>query len=176
MKLNILKILFSVILIFSLSSCKGFFKYSDARENPTKGEERAKKNVKEGRGVAINNLKGGIRGKTNYEFSTSNPLWRASLEVLDFMPLVSVNYSGGIIITDWYSDGNPSESLKITVRFMNNEITSNSLKIIVHEKKCKSANNCIVKELDSKIRDELNLNILKTAKLFEQQSKKKKKK
>ena len=59
---------------------------------------------------------------------------------------------------------------------MNNEITSNSLKIIVHEKKCKSANNCIVKELDSKIRDELNLNILKTAKLFEQQSKKKKKK
>jgi len=174
MKLNILKLLFSVFIIFSLSSCKGFFKYSDARENPTKGDERAKKNVKEGRGVALKNITRG-RGGTNYEFSTSNPLWRASLEVLDFMPLVSVNYSGGIIITDWYSDGNPNESLKITVRFLNNEIAANSLKIIVHEKKCKSVNNCIVKELNSKIKNELNTNILKTAKLFERQSKKKKK-
>ena len=31
-------------------------------------------------------------------------LWRASLDVIDFMPIASANYSGGIIITDWYSD------------------------------------------------------------------------
>ncbi len=33
-------------------------------------------------------------------------LWRASLEILDFIPLTTVDYSGGIIITDWYNDKN----------------------------------------------------------------------
>ena len=59
------------------------------------------------------------KGKTNYEFSTSNPMWRASLETLDFLPLTTVDYSGGMIITDWYSDNNSqSESIKISVRFL----------------------------------------------------------
>ena len=46
----------------------------------------------------------GVGSKTTYEFSTSNPMWRASLEVLDFIPLSTVDYSGGMIITDWYSE------------------------------------------------------------------------
>ena len=85
-KFNIKK--FAILAIFSvlLSACgKDFIKYSPAKDNPIKGPERAKKNVEEGRGVSI----GGItkRRGTNYEFSTSNPLWRASLEILDFLPM-----------------------------------------------------------------------------------------
>ena len=161
------------MLALSLTSCNGFFKSSPSRENPTNARERAKKNVEEGRGVSLKGLRG--PKNTNYEFSTSNPLWRASLETLDFMPLTSVNYSGGIIITDWYSDSPQNESLKITIRFLSNEIASNSLKIIVHEKKCASLNNCIVKELNSTIKDELNLSILKRAKFLEKEQKKTKK-
>ena len=74
-----------------LTSCNGFFKYSPARDNPTKGTDRAKKNVEEGKGVSLGGLVRGGRG-TNYEFSTSNPLWRASLEIIDFMPLATVDY------------------------------------------------------------------------------------
>ena len=86
-------------------------------------------------GVSLKGALGGRRS-TNYEFSTSNPLWRASLEIIDFMPLATVDYSGGIIITDWYSDtANSDESIKITVRFLSNTVQSNSLKIIVHNKK-----------------------------------------
>ena len=78
------------------------------------------------------------------------------LEIIDFMPLSTVDYSGGIIITDWYSDSsNPEDSIKITVRFLSNEIQSNSIKIIVHNKKCRIDENCTIREIDSKIKFEL---------------------
>ena len=49
-------------------------------------------------------------------------MWRASLETLDFLPLTTVDYSGGIIITDWYFDntGKSEESIKISIRFLSN--------------------------------------------------------
>ena len=150
------------MLFSSLSSCKGFFKYSPSRENPVKGMERAKKNVEEGRGVNLGGLARG--GKTTYEFSTSNPMWRASLETLDFLPLTTVDYSGGVIITDWYSDGsNSEESIKITIRFLSNEVRSDSIKIIVHNKKCNINENCGINEIDTKLKFELQKSILTKA-------------
>ena len=101
---------------------------------------------------------------TNYEFSTSNPLWRASLEIIDFMPLSTVDYSGGVIITDWYSDGsNSKESIKITIRFLSNEVRSDSIKIIVHNKKCNINENCGINEIDTKLKFELQKSILTKA-------------
>ena len=56
-------------------------------------------------------------------------MWRASLETLDFIPLSTVDYSSEMIITDWYNDNNSiDESLKISVRFMSNEIRQIVLK------------------------------------------------
>ena len=125
--------------------------------------------------VVLGNVIGKNRS-TNYEFSTSNPLWRASLEIIDFMPLTTVDYSGGVIITDWYSDSNKSnESIKITVRFLSNEIQSNSVKVIVHNKKCKTNENCAIDEIDSNIKFELQKSILAKAAQFERESKKSKK-
>ena len=108
-----------LVLSFILTSCGN--KFGDARKTPTNALERARKNVEEGRGASIGSVLGN-RGGTNYEFSSSNPMWRASLEILDFLPLSTVDYSGGMIISDWYSDNNQSnESIKITLRFLNNE-------------------------------------------------------
>ena len=96
---------------------RGFFKTGDARKNPPDPRERVKKNL-EGKGFRMNDAIGGSRGGTNFEFASSNELWRASLDVLDFMPLTSANYSGGIIITDWYSEqGNAEESIKLQLGF-----------------------------------------------------------
>ena len=142
---------------------------------PVNADERARKNIEEGRGIS---LKGAIdRNKgTTFQFSSSNPLWRASLETIDFMPLATVDYSGGIIITDWYTEtSNPNEAIKITLRFLSNEIRSNSIKVIVHNKKCSPTQNCTVSEIDSNIKFELQKSILSKASLLEKQSKKSKK-
>lgn len=141
-------------------------------------KEKRDRNIREGRGASLKGLIGAGRGGTNYEFSSSNPMWRASLETLDFLPLTTVDYSGGMIITDWYSDDtNNLKSLKITVRFLSNEIRTDSLKIIVHQKICSANGACSINLLDnSKIKQELYAVILKKAVLFEKETKDKKKK
>ena len=141
---------------------------------PISAEDKRRKNIEEGRGASIGSILGS-RGGTNYEFSTSNPLWRATLETLDFLPLSTVDYSGGVIITDWYSDGNKKESIKITLRFLSNEIRSDSLKIIVHKKICNNDLNCSTSLVSSSvIKDELRSTILRKASLFEKAGKNKK--
>ena len=138
-------------------------------------EEKRRKNIEEGRGVSLKGIVGNRRGSTNYEFSSSNPMWRASLETLDFLPLITVDYSGGVIITDWYSDNSSSDSIKITVRFLSNEIRSDSLKIIVHKKVCKTSSNCTTNISQSNlIKDELRSTILRKAALLEKSDKDKK--
>ena len=105
---------------------------------------------------------------TNFEFASSNELWRASLDTIDFMPLSSVNYSGGIIVTDWYSSNdNSNESVKISIRFLTNEIRSDALKIKVFKKICKVNNNCKISETSGELIKELKKKILKTAKIYE---------
>ena len=142
---------------------------------PVTADERARKNIEEGRGISLKGAIGG-RKSTTYEFSTSNPLWRASLETIDFMPLTTVDYSGGIIITDWYSDtGNPNEAIKITLRFLSNEIQSNSIKVIVHNKNCSPSENCTISEIDSNIKFELQKSILSKAAKLEKEKKSSKK-
>ncbi len=173
-------IAFASSLVLSTSGCqrlKDIHKPVDLRKTPLDPDERARRNIEEGRGISIGSI--GNR-KTTYEFSTSNPMWRASLETLDFIPLTTVDYSGGMIITDWYSEGSSTEneSLKITVRFLSNEIRSESLKVIVHKKNCNSSNNCSVSLLpeDSKIKIELLSVILKKAALLNTKDKSSKKK
>lgn len=167
-----------LILIFLLMSCSvpEFAKPSKVTVDPSlNAKQKARKNIEEGKGISLKDVVGGSRS-TNYEFSTSNPLWRASLSTIDFMPLTTVDYSGGIIITDWYSDSqNLGESIKITVRFLSNEVRSDSLKIIVHSKQCVSADNCEVNEIDSQIKFELTKSILAKAALLEKESKSSKK-
>ena len=161
--------LFSILLtLLLLNSCgNGFFKRSDVKDNPVNVKDRVRKNIEEGRGVRFNlgGKKGGV-----FDFASANELWRASVETLDFVPLVNASYSGGIIITDWFNGGkNNNRELKITVRFLSNEIRSDALKIIVHERICTN-NSCITNLIDSKISSELQLAILKKATLFEKES------
>jgi hypothetical protein len=159
-----------------MSSC-GLYEKVDQRQMPDTASAKARKNVEEGRGVGLGGLiKGGVG--TNYEFSTSNPIWRASLETLDFLPMSTVDYSGGIIITDWYSENNSAnEAIKITVRFLSNEIRSDSVKVQVHKRICQNPSNCVVNLLsNSLIQNELQTTIIKKAAQLDKLDKSKKKK
>jgi len=167
-----LKIIF-IILIFStfLNSCGGKLPGADARKYDPDPKKRVAKNLEDGRGFRLNDTFGKSSGGV-FEFASSNELWRASLDIIDFMPLVSVNYSGGIIITDWYStDQASNESIKISIRFLTNEIRSDALDIKVFNKKCLPQLNCVISEKKGNLVTELKEKILKTAALYEIQKK-----
>ena len=144
---------------------------ADARKYPPDPKLRVKKNMEEGRGFRLmDKINSGRSG--NFEFASSNELWRASLDTIDFMPLASVNYSGGIIITDWYSNNsNSKENIKISIRFLTNEIRSDALDIKIFKKICSEINNCAVTETKGELIKELKRKILKTAKIYETQKK-----
>ena len=155
----------SLLLLFLLTSC-GIYKPSDARVVSPNVDERVKKSLQEGRGFRFG--KGGISGGTSFEFASSNELWRASLEVLDFLPLSNVDYSGGIIITEWYNEGTSNdEAIKITVRFLSNDIRADGLSIIIHKRVCNKFQQCTVAKVKSALEEEVKLAILKTATLLQ---------
>ena len=164
------------IMVFSLLNSCGIYKPVDARKVSPNSKERVKKNLEEGKGFSIGKVLG-EGGGTNYQFASSNAMWRATLEILDFLPLANVDYSGGIITTDWYNEGTSlDESIKITVRFLTNEIRSDGLKIIVHKKRCNIQQSCKIAKISSTLEHELQVAILKKAILFEREYNKNKKK
>ena len=170
-----LTVILSVIAFFFLLNSCGIYKPSDARTVPPRAQDKVKKNLEEGRGYTL--LGGATSGSTNYQFASSNPMWRATLEILDFLPLSNVDYSGGIVSTDWYNEGTASdESIKITVRFLTNEIRADGIKIIVHKKKCNIQQKCTVRKITSALQNELQFAILKKAVIFEKEQRTKKKK
>ena len=158
-----------------LGSC-GIWDPADARKVPSNSKERVKRNLEEGKGFSLKGMVSGAGG-TSYSFASSNPMWRATLEILDFLPLANVDYSGGIITTDWYNEGTASdETIKITVRFLTNEIRSDGIRIIVHKKRCTVQQKCTIKKISSVLEQELQVAILKKAVLLEKEFNKGKKK
>ena len=164
------------IIVFSLLNTCGIYNPSDARKVSPNSKERVKKNLEEGKGFSIGKAMGGSGG-TNYQFASSNPMWRATLEILDFLPLANVDYSGGIITTDWYNEGtSANESIKITVRFLTNEIRSDGIRVIVHKKLCNINQECRVSKITSTLEQELQVAILKKAVIFDKEYSKNRKK
>ena len=155
----LLKFFVLLVALLLLNQC-GIYRKTDARKVPVNANERVKKNMEEGRRIKFGQL-GGLGNSGKFEFATSNEMWRATIDVLDFLPLSNVDYSGGIIISDWYSSSNlDNESIKISLRFVSNEIRSDSLKVTVFTKLCTSDNNCRVITQNSKIEEELIKNII----------------
>ena len=170
---------FLMVILISLNSCgNNFFRGADAKKVSPDPRERVKKNLEEGRGFRLNDVvkKGVGRGGGTFEFASSNELWRASLDIIEFMPLTSANYSGGIIITDWYANNNnPNETIKITIRFLSNEIRTDAIDINVFYKKCDAEYKCVVQKNNKNIEAELRREILKKAAIYQKQTKTKNK-
>ena len=176
MKINMLKniIPFFLVGILLLTSCSGGMKAGDARKIPPNMKERQKQNIEEGRGFSFGKTFGNSSGE--FDFASSNELWRASLDTLEFMPLSLANYSGGIIVTDWYaSEGSVNESVKISVRFLSNEIRSDALSIKVFYKRCSMQDTCQITDKTSVLSNDIEKKILTKAALYKEEGKSKKK-
>ena len=163
-----LKKAFSLIIIFFtlfyLTSC-GIVRPVDARKVSPNDEERIKQNQKEGKGISFGNVlskKGG-----NFQFASANDMWRATIDILDFVPLTNVDYGGGIIVTDWYKNSSADkDSIKLMIQFLSNEIRSDGLKITIYKRVCVSENNCVTDILKSSLNNEIKIAILKKASLL----------
>ena len=172
--MRIIKILLLLQLIISLNSCGPLaYKKVDARKISSDPDERVAANLKDGKGLKLFDSERKLG--TTYEFASSNELWRATLDIIDFMPLTTANYSGGIIVTDWYSDNqNLNENIKITVRFLTNEIRSDALDLKIFYRNCDTSNKCKIIEKEGNLSKELKKEILKKAVIYQQQAKVKK--
>ena len=154
----------SLFLIFSMNSC-GLYKYSDARKNPTNADERVVKNQTEGKGFRLGNL--GKKRGGDFQFASANDMWRATIDILDFVPLTNVDYGGGIIVTDWYKNSSTDkDSIKLMIQFLSNEIRADGLKVTIYKKVCVSENNCVTDILKSSLNNEIKIAILKKASLL----------
>ena len=160
-------LLLFLTLSLSLSGC-GIYKRSDIKDNPGNVEERVQRNIEEGRGIKFGNL-GSKAASGTFDFASSNEMWRASIEILDFVSFTNASYSGGIIITDWFSHNKKDEAgnkkeIKITVRFLSNEIRAEGIEVIIHERICGQNNtNCKITKKKSKLEGEIKIAILKKA-------------
>ena len=172
------KILLIILALSLLTQC-GIYRKTDARKVPGNVNDRVQKNLEEGKRIRFGGGKG--RGGGNFSFATSNEMWRATIEILDFIPLNNADYGGGIIITDWYNeDGSGKDSIKIMVRFLSNEIRADGLKVTVYNKSCvldSGVQNCST-EIDEsgQISQELKLAILKKAAIYKSKTLEKEKK
>ena len=181
MKFNKIITLITIFCLLFITGCKNPFRWTDARETPVNAKERVQKNLDEGRGITFGVGKGSGGGGV-FDFASSNELWRASIEILDFVSFTNASYSGGIIITDWFSgdkseNTNQSRELKITVRFLSNEIRADGIEVSIHERICSlnQEKKCQIEKINSEISMEIKLAILKKATLLKKQSDKKNK-
>ena len=169
-KINtIFRILAIILLILPMVSSCGALQYRpvSAKDYPPEPEKRIKKNIEEGRGIRLfkRNKKGGT-----FDFASSNALWRSTLDTISFMPLLTADYGGGIIVTDWFNSTNDeNQSIKISIQFLSNEIRSDAIDIKVFKKKCEINKNCKIVSSEGKLNNELKLAILKKAAIFEKE-------
>ena len=159
------KFAFFTSLLLLTNQC-GIWDPADARKVPVNAKDRVAKNIEEGRAIKFSKLgKGG--GSGTFEFASSNEMWRATIEILDFVPLSSADYGGGIVITDWYNDsGNEKEAIKIMVQFLSNEIRADGIKVVVYDKYCETISNCRTNINQSDVSEEIKLAILKKASIY----------
>ena len=170
--ISLIVVLFLSLLLVGCGPLK--YKPVDAKKVSPNVKERVKKNIEEGRGVRLfgGEKKGGV-----FEFASSNFLWRATLDTIDFMPLASANYSGGIIITDWYSENNnEGESIKISIRFLSNQVRADAIDVDVFLKQCDRNLNCVTRKNEGELSKELVANILRRAARYEKEGIEKNKK
>ena len=171
---NITQILILALACIYLNYC-GLYRPVDARKVSPNSDERVKQNQEQGKGIRFGNMMNNNKGG-NFQFASSNEMWRATIEILDFVPLANVDYGGGIIVTDWYKNSDTEkESIKLMIQFLSNEIRADGIKVSIYKRECLTENNCVSNLLSSKLNGEIKLAILKKAALLKKKDIEKKK-
>lgn len=156
-----LKKLFKTILVLGLIATLN----SCADKDPVTGkkilrEPNLNKRLEKEEGFIFGKKQGGVA------LAGSNVMWKATLEVLDFIPIENASYTGGLISTSWYSGKSSKESIKFNIKFYSDEISPNSIKILNFKKICDQNNNCSIVKGSEKINQQLKNKILEKTREF----------
>lgn len=91
-------------------------------------------------------------------------LWRASLDTISFMPLVSADPFGGVIITDWYSPPDtPRERFKVNLYILGRQLRADGLRASVFRQERNGAGQWVGAPVEEKTVTELENAILTRA-------------
>ena len=167
MKKTINIFLILVLALFSNACTKNKDSADGTIIKKKKRDPNLKKRADEYKGAIIGGKDGVLfgGGQSTAQFAADNMLWRASLQTLNFIPLISANYSGGVIVTDWYSRENSNDAIKIQVVFKSDELSTNSIEIISHKKIC-NTNGCRTTAMDQNFNSEIKNKILERARVL----------
>ena len=167
MKKTINIFLILVLALFSNACTKNKDSADGTIIKKKKRDHNLKKRADEYKGAIIGGKDGVLfgGGQSTAQFAADNMLWRASLETLNFIPLSSANYSGGVIITDWYAKQNSKDAIKIQVVFKSDELSTNSIEIISHKKVCNN-NGCRTTAMDQNFNSKIKNKILEKARIL----------
>ena len=140
----LLTVLYVGLLAVGVSACGGDNEYSkdDQRRHGTSGDQkRAMIQGLGGRNREEGSLfgPGGLFGSKPKEQADAGTgvavnayLWRASLDTINFIPLVSADPFGGVIITDWYTPAEtPNERMKVQVTILDRELRADGVRVAV---------------------------------------------
>jgi hypothetical protein len=93
-------------------------------------------------------------------------LWRASLDTINFIPLVSADPFGGVIITDWYTPAeSPTERMKVQITILDRELRADGVRVAVFKQlqNGKAAGSWVDAQVDPRTNSEIENAILTRA-------------
>ena len=164
-------------LFFLILSCKSSTDSGISEKTVYEPDAKKRAQMAAEKGGGLFGIIGGKDKDQEVNFKNSNVMWRATLKSLEFLPLQNVDYNGGVIIYDWYSQANNSkEQIKISVQFLNNELRSDSIKITAHKRICDNVDKCSNLAVEQKFIDTVKDNIIAVARSLKIEEAKKEKK
>jgi len=163
---------FLYIFLLFLISC------SSSKEGSEQFEPNVQKRVeaaaKKDGGIIL--FGGDKKNSGSIDFSSTNVMWRATLKTLNFLPLVSADYSSGLIVTDWYSEQKlGKEQIKIQVSFLSNDLKSESIVVSSFKRICESNGICTNSSVNESVNKEIKDSIITNARLLKIEEAKNKK-
>jgi hypothetical protein len=160
------------IIILNLISCTSL--KNDGEQIEPNVQKRVEAEAKKGGGIIL--FGGDKKNSGTIDFSSTNVMWRATLKTLNFLPLVSADYSAGLIVTDWYSEQKlGKEQIKIQVSFLSNDLKSESIVVSSFKRICEPNGICTNSSVNESVNKEIKDSIITNARLLKIEETKNKK-
>ncbi|HUC60628.1 MAG TPA: DUF3576 domain-containing protein [Alphaproteobacteria bacterium] len=78
----------------------------------------------------------GVDNTVGPRLGVNRYLWQGALDTVSFMPLLSADPFGGVIITDWYAPPEtPDERFKLTVYILGRELRADAIRVALFRQK-----------------------------------------
>ena len=121
--------------VLFLAGCSDSGSSTASRDNGRAYPQSNDRDIKDSRGKLTGDglsIGGGDEKEQNSPIGVNGFLWQAALDTLSFLPLVSADPFGGVLITDWYEDPKtPGERFKVNALILSRSLRADAVKVSV---------------------------------------------